>query len=142
MAEAARQTAEAIPAWDGNARGWRRYSREVMWYVLGTKMSNRAFLAPRLIAKLTGPARLLAMSWSQIDFKGKNGVQTLLKRLAASPLSRKNLPTMHTHACKPPMAHWFLTYRSLRSLFKGGFSVAAPCIGLAGDLWTPTKNIS
>jgi hypothetical protein len=33
------------------------------------------------------------MSWSQIDFKGKNGVQTLLKRLAASPLVRKNLPT-------------------------------------------------
>ena len=63
-----------------------------MWYVLGTKKSNRAFLAPRLIAKLTGPARLLAMSWNQIDFKGKNGVQTLLKRLAASPLVRKNLP--------------------------------------------------
>ena len=92
MAEAARQMPDAIPAWDGNARGWRRYSREVMWYVLGTKKSNRAFLAPRLIAKLTGPARLLAMSWSQIDFKGKNGVQTLLKRLAASPLVRKNLP--------------------------------------------------
>ena len=59
MAEAARQMPDAIPAWDGNARGWRRYSREVMWYVLGTKKSNRAFLAPRLIAKLTGAGKVV-----------------------------------------------------------------------------------
>ena len=92
MADSAKQVAESIPAWDGNPRGWRRYSREVLWYVLGTKKSNRAFLAPRLIAKLTGSARLLAMSWSQADFRGPDGVKTLLKRLAASPLVRKALP--------------------------------------------------
>ena len=59
---------------------------------MGTKKSSRPFLAPRLIARLTGPARLLAMSWSQVDFRGKSGVKTLLTRLAESPLVRKNLP--------------------------------------------------
>ena len=84
--------AESVPGWDGNPRGWRRYSREVTWFVLGTKKASRPFLAPRLISKLTGPARLLAMSWSQQDFKGTQGVRLLLQRLAESPLVRKNLP--------------------------------------------------
>ena len=84
--------AEAVPGWDGNPRGWRRYSREVTWFVLGTKKASRPFLAPRLISKLTGPARLLAMSWSQQDFKGTQGVRLLLQRLAESPLVRRNLP--------------------------------------------------
>ena len=92
MADLAKGVTETVPAWDGNPRGWRRYSREVLWYVMGTKKSNRPFLAPRLIAKLTGPARLLAMSWSQVDFRGKTGVKTLLTQLAESPLVRKNLP--------------------------------------------------
>ena len=92
MADLAKGATETVPAWDGNPRGWRRYSREVLWYVMGTKKSSRPFLAPRLIAKLTGPARLLAMSWSQVDFRGKSGVKTLLTRLAESPLVRKNLP--------------------------------------------------
>ena len=83
---------DPVPGWDGNARGWRRYSREVAWYGLGTKKKQRAFLAPRLISKLSGPARLLAMSWNQRDFKGNQGAQVLLQRLAASPLVRKNLP--------------------------------------------------
>ena len=52
----------------------------------------RRFLAPRLISKLTGSARLLAMSWPQQEFAGKNGVSTLLQRLSQSPLVRKNLP--------------------------------------------------
>ena len=92
MADLAKGATETVPAWDGNPRGWRRYSREVLWYVMGTKKSSRPFLAPRLITKLTGPARLLAMSWSQVDFRGKSGVKTLLTRLAESPLVRKNLP--------------------------------------------------
>ena len=71
MADLAKVVTETVPAWDGNPHGWRRYSREVLWYVMGTKKSSRPFLAPRLISKLTGPARLLAMSWNQVDFKGK-----------------------------------------------------------------------
>lgn len=91
--EPSRQTvAESIPIWDGNPRGWRRYQREVLWYCMGQKKHARKLLAPRLIAKLTGPARLLAMSWNQGDFTGKQGVAVLLKKLAASPLVRKNLP--------------------------------------------------
>ena len=92
MADLAKTAVETVPAWDGNPRGWRRYSREVFWYIMGTKKSNRPFLAPRLISKLSGPARLLAMSWNQLDFKGKDSVKTLMNRLAESPLVRKNLP--------------------------------------------------
>ena len=80
------------PIWDGNPRGWRRYQKEVLWYCMGQKKHARKLLAPRLIAKLTGPARLLAMSWNQADFTGKQGVAMLLKKLSASPLVRKNLP--------------------------------------------------
>ena len=87
-----KQTAELVPGWDGNSRGWRRYTREVTWFVMGTKQSLRPFLAPRLIAKLTGPARLLAMGWNQAEFKGKDGVRMLLERLSTSPLVRRNLP--------------------------------------------------
>ena len=87
-----KQTADLVPGWDGNSRGWRRYTREVTWYVMGTKRSLRPFLAPRLIAKLTGPARLLAMGWNQLEFNGKDGVKKLLERLSNSPLVRRSLP--------------------------------------------------
>ena len=44
------QLAQSVPGWDGNPRGWRRYSRAVTWFVLGTKKASRPFLAPRLIS--------------------------------------------------------------------------------------------
>ena len=87
-----RQLPETVPAWDGNARGWRRYQREVMWYWLGTKKEQRKLLAPRLVARLTGPARLLAMSWNQAELAGPKGVANLISKLQASPLVRKKLP--------------------------------------------------
>ena len=70
-----KQTAETIPSWDGNPRGWRRYQREVAWYVLGTKKNQRALIGPRLVSKLTGPARLLAMSWNRTDIASKKTSQ-------------------------------------------------------------------
>ena len=87
-----RQTAETVPGWDGDPRGWRRYQREVSWFVMGTKPSMRKYLAPRLIAKLTGSARLLAMGWSQQDFQGVDAVNQYLKKLSKSPLVRRKLP--------------------------------------------------
>lgn len=87
-----KQTAETVPGWDGNARGWRRYQREVMWYWLGTKKEQWKLLAPRLVARLTGPARLLAMSWNQTELAGSRGVANLIAKLQASPLVRKKLP--------------------------------------------------
>ena len=92
MADSKPQSAELVPSWDGNPRGWRRYQREVSWYVLGTKKSQRALIGPRLVSKLTGPARLLAMSWSRADIAGPQGVQVMLRKLEQSPLVRKKLP--------------------------------------------------
>ncbi|CAE7863759.1 unnamed protein product [Symbiodinium necroappetens] len=43
-------------------------------------------------ARLVGPARLLAMSWSQMDFDSSGGTKLLLRRLASSPLVRRTLP--------------------------------------------------
>ena len=74
MEPSQQSVAESIPIWDGNPRGWRRYQREVLWYCMGQKKHARKLLAPRLIAKLTGPARLLAMSWNQADFTGEQRV--------------------------------------------------------------------
>ncbi|CAE7260736.1 unnamed protein product [Symbiodinium sp. CCMP2592] len=80
------------PTWDGHPKGWRRYAREVSWYVQGTKHGQRRYLATRLISKLTGSARLLAMSWPQAEFDSEQGVLIFLRRLAQSPLVRRSLP--------------------------------------------------
>ena len=82
----------SIPAWDGHPKGWRRYAREVAWYVQGTKHTQRRYLATRLIGRLTGAARLLAMSWPQAEFDNDLGVLIYLRKLAQSPLVRRSLP--------------------------------------------------
>ena len=81
-----------IPSWDGSARTWRRYTREVSWFVQSTPVHKRRYCASRLLGKLSGPARLLAMSWSKTAFDSVHGVKLFLQRLAASPLVRRSLP--------------------------------------------------
>ena len=83
---------QSIPSWDGSARSWRRYTREVCWYVRGTAVEKRRYLATKLVGRLKGPARLLAMSWTTMEFDHTHGVRDLLQRLAASPLVRQTLP--------------------------------------------------
>ena len=81
-----------IPSWDGSARTWRRYTREVAWYVQATPVKKRRYVASQLMSRLTGPARLLAMSWRGLQLDSPTGTRTLLHRLATSPLVRKSLP--------------------------------------------------
>ena len=57
-----------IPSWDGIAKSWRRYVCELVWCVQSTKVPQRRLLATKLTARLTGSARLLAMSWPQAEF--------------------------------------------------------------------------
>ena len=83
---------QSVPSWDGTAHTWRRYTREVCWYVRGTAVEKRRYCATKLVGKLQGPARLLAMSWTTMDFDHLNGVRDLLQRLAESPLVRRTLP--------------------------------------------------
>ena len=59
---------------------------------MGTKKSQRSVLGARLVARLTGPARLLAMSWSLEELSGTHGARNLLSKLEQSPLVRKQLP--------------------------------------------------
>ena len=81
-----------VPGWDGTARTWRKYHREVAWYVRSTPVHKRRYCAHRLVQRLTGPARLLAMSWPSVSFDHANGTKEYLRRLAASPLVRQSLP--------------------------------------------------
>ncbi|CAE7252767.1 unnamed protein product [Symbiodinium sp. CCMP2592] len=83
-----------VPSWDGSARTWRRYTKEVSWFVQSTPVNKRRYCASRLLSRLMGPARLLAMSWSwnKMHFDTTEGTRLFLQRLAASPLVRKNLP--------------------------------------------------
>ena len=81
-----------IPSWDGTARTWRRYTREVAWYFRATPCHKRRYVATKLLSKLTGSARLLAMSWTNLDLDKYDGTKVLLQRLAASPLVRQSLP--------------------------------------------------
>ncbi|CAE7328962.1 nosip [Symbiodinium sp. CCMP2592] len=82
----------AVPTWDGSARAWRRYTREVAWYVQSTPAHKRRHCASKLMGRLTGPARLLAMSWQQAVFDVEDGTTKLLQKLASSPLVRRSLP--------------------------------------------------
>ncbi|CAE7821609.1 GIP [Symbiodinium sp. CCMP2592] len=90
MADSKERT--AVPSWDGAARSWRRYTREVAWWVQSVPVYKRRYCGAQLLGRLTGPARLLAMSWSTLVLDSKDGVRVLLTRLATSPLVRKSLP--------------------------------------------------
>ena len=63
-----------------------------MWYVRSTPTHKRKYCATRLLGRLTGPARLLAMSWTDLNFDHAGGTKELLQRLASSPLVRQSLP--------------------------------------------------
>ena len=59
---------------------------------VATREKSRGGSRAQLLSRLTGPARLLAMSWSTLVLDSKDGVRVLLTRLASSPLVRKSLP--------------------------------------------------
>ena len=108
MASEKEQT--TIPSWDGSARTWRRYTREVCWYVTGTAVERRRYCAGRL----RGPARLLAMCWTTMEFDHPNGVREVLQKLTASPLVRQTLPNaaatcQHTSASAVTLARQWTT---------------------------------
>ena len=81
-----------VPSWDGSARTWRRYTREASWFVRATPVHKRRYCATKLVSRLTGPARLLAMSWQRTDFDSIGGTRAFLQQLAKSPLVRQSLP--------------------------------------------------
>ena len=83
---------DVIPSWDGSARTWRRYTREVAWFFRATPSHKRRDVATKLLSRLTGSARLLAMSWTDMALDDYDGTRTLLRRLSASPLVRQSLP--------------------------------------------------
>ena len=60
--------------------------KEIGWFI-----GSKKYVASRLISRLTGSARLLAMSWSQREFEGEQGVMLLLRRFSSSPLVRRSL---------------------------------------------------
>lgn len=66
-----------VPSWDGQARTWRRYTKEVAWFVSSTPVKKRRYVASLLISRLTGSARLLAMSWSRAEFDTPEGTETV-----------------------------------------------------------------
>ena len=80
---ATRNDDSTVPSWDGQAKNWRRYTKEVAWFVASTPTKKRRYVASKLISRLSGPARLLAMSWSRTEFDSPDGTLNLLKKLAA-----------------------------------------------------------
>ena len=89
---ATRNDDSTVPSWDGQAKNWRRYTKEVAWFVASTPTKKRRYVASKLISRLSGPAHLLAISWSRTEFDSPDGTLNLLKKLAGSPLVRKTLP--------------------------------------------------
>ena len=87
-----RDIGASVPVWDGSAKTWRRYTKEVAWFVTSTPVHKRRYVASKLIGRLQGPARLLAMSWNRLEFDSQEGTLLFLRKLAASPLVRRTLP--------------------------------------------------
>ena len=82
----------SVPSWDGSAKTWRKYTREVAWWVQSVPTHKRRYCATKLVSKLSGSARLLAMSWPLAMFDHPDGTRDLIKQLASSPLVRQTLP--------------------------------------------------
>ena len=89
---ATRSDHSTVPSWDGQAKNWRRYTKEVAWFVASTPTKKGRYVASKLISGLPGPAPLLAMSWSRTEFDSPDGTLNLLKKLVGSPFVRKTLP--------------------------------------------------
>ena len=83
---------DMIPSRDGSARTWRRYTREVAWFFRATPSHKQRYVATKLLSRLTGSARLLAMSWTEMALDDYDGTRTLLRRLSAGPLVWQSLP--------------------------------------------------
>lgn len=79
-----RDSAGRVATWDGQARGWRRYTKEVAWFVASTPVNKRRYVASRLVSQLQGPARLLALPWNRSEFDSNGGTLLLLRKLASS----------------------------------------------------------
>lgn len=47
---------------DGSAQTWRKYTREVSWRIRATQVNCRCSCATKLVERLTGPARMLAIA--------------------------------------------------------------------------------
>ena len=45
----------SIPAWDGHPKGWRRYAREVAWYVQGTKHTRQTHGGSEALGDVLAP---------------------------------------------------------------------------------------
>ena len=59
-----------VPAWDGNPANWRRYRDEVRVWLLAERTDNISYsLAARLIQRLTGAARRVALGWALVQYK-------------------------------------------------------------------------
>ena len=63
---------ETVPAWDGNARGWRRYQREVMWYWLGTKKRAAEAFGAAFGCSFDGPSKTFGYV---LELSGTGGTQ-------------------------------------------------------------------
>ena len=54
-AMATRSDDSTVPSWDGQAKNWRRYTKEVAWFVASTPTKKRRYVASKLISRLSGP---------------------------------------------------------------------------------------
>ena len=90
--EAPRSGKLNIPAWDGSPAHWRRYKREVYWFLHGTKKDERSLVVSRLLPGLSGPAKETVVKWNALDFENESGCEDFLRRLGRTPLVRRALP--------------------------------------------------
>ena len=74
---------ELIPAWDGEGRSFLEFAEQCKLLQRATKIDQRQLLAAKVVQKLSGPARTIALQ--QLDkFEHQSGLEDLLALLEQS----------------------------------------------------------
>ncbi|CAE7365335.1 GIP [Symbiodinium natans] len=85
-----------VPAWNGSPETFFHFTQEVKWFLAGTKTSERAYAAARLVRKLLEsdyPAlRSLMYRLDPSEFRDEAAIARLIQFLEASPMNKQPIP--------------------------------------------------
>ena len=85
-----------VPVWNGKPETFHHFTQEIKWYLAGTKSSERAYAAARLVRRLLEseyPAlRSLMYRLDPSDFESEESIPELIRFLEASPMNKQPIP--------------------------------------------------
>ena len=81
-----------VPVWSGDPAEFEHFVIARRWYEKSLKSSERSQAAPRVWARLSGPAKAVVRHLDPDDFESHDGLMKLLSVLRESPLQQLPIP--------------------------------------------------